>query len=513
MSTKSKQFNELLESIAEALDISDSHYEQAVDRYKSIGKWMLRDESVVARCNPEIYPQGSVALGTVTKPVSDVDEYDMDLVSELSVRKKEITQERLKNLVGKEIKAYGRAHNMNSPAKEGKRCWTLSYSDEAQFHMDILPAIPDADSYKRLLESRGYQLSSWSDSAIAITDNTLRNYRVIDVDWPRSNPRGYAAWFRSRMETEFNARRKVIAESIRVGVEDVPEYKVKTPLQQAIQILKRHRDIMFEKDVDDKPISIIITTLATHAYNNETNLLDAVRNIVAHMPQFIQAVHGVTWIPNPVDPLENFADKWQKHPQREQKFYRWLRQVRQELDEALKLGDMRSVSKALKPCLGDRVVNEALRNLPPSKSRSVPTLGVEARRNPRRFNVRHREKPEWKMKAAGVVRITGWASKKGFRPFEFKSDSAPLPKQCSLRFDVWTDVPLPYRVHWQVVNTGNEAREVKQLRGGFYKGNLEKVRDTRKESTLYKGMHWIECFIVKDRVCWARSGEFVVNIQ
>ena len=106
----------------------------------------------------------------------------MDLVSELSVRKKEITQERLKNLVGKEIKTYARAHSMNSPAKEGKRCWTLSYSDEAQFHMDILPAIPDADSYRRLLESRGYQLSSWSDSAIAITDNTLRNYRVIDVD-------------------------------------------------------------------------------------------------------------------------------------------------------------------------------------------------------------------------------------------------------------------------------------------------------------------------------------------
>ena len=94
------------------------------------------------------------------------------------------------------------------------------------------------------------------------------------------------------METEFNARRKVIAESIRAGVEDVPEYKVKTPLQQAIQILKRHRDIMFEKDAEDRPISIIITTLAAHAYNNETNLLDALRNIVAHMTQFIR---GRAW--------------------------------------------------------------------------------------------------------------------------------------------------------------------------------------------------------------------------
>ena len=75
------------------------------------------------------------------------------------------------------------------------------------------------------------------------------------------------------MEIEFNARREFLAESMQEArVEDVPEYQVKTPLQQGIQILKRHRDIMFVEDPDDKPISIIITTLAAHAYNNESYL-------------------------------------------------------------------------------------------------------------------------------------------------------------------------------------------------------------------------------------------------
>ena len=37
-------------------------------------------------------------------------------------------------------------------------------------------------------------------------------------------------------------------------------------------------------------------------------------------------------------------------------------------------------------------------------------------------------------------------------------------------------------------------------------------RDTL-ERTKYAGMHWIECFIVKDGVLVARSGEFVVNIE
>jgi hypothetical protein len=362
MPISSNQFSQLLESIAEALDISDSHYQQAKQRYESIGKWLERDESKVACYSPEIYPQGSFALGTVTRPIFDIDEYDLDLVSELNLQKDEITQEVLKNLVGYEIKSYAYANNMNSPVKEGRRCWTLSYADDAQFHMDILPAIPDTDP----------PTSIWSDFAIAITDNTLPNYGYINADWPRSNPKGYAAWFRSRMEIEFNARREFLAESMQARVEDVPEYQVKTPLQRAIQILKRHRDIMFVEDPDDKPISIIPTTLAGHAYNNESDLLDALQNLVKGMPCYIRSINGITWIPNPVNPLENFADKWQEHPQREENFYKWLQQVQQDLDKALELADIPGVAESLKPSLGERAVNEAVRSLPEAQNRYTP---------------------------------------------------------------------------------------------------------------------------------------------
>ncbi len=376
MPISSNQFSQLLESIAQALDISDSHYQQAVERYESFGKWLERDESKIACYNPETSPQGSFALGTVTKPIHDVEEYDLDLVSELNLKKDEITQEVLKNLVGYEVKSYAWANNMNSPAKEGRRCWTLSYADGAQFHMDILPAIPDADTLKLLLESRGYSPSIWSDFAIAITDNTLPNYNRIDSGWPCSNPKGYAAWFRSRMEIEFNARRQLLAESMQARVEDVPEYKVKTTLQRAIQILKRHRDIMFVKDPDNKPISIIITTLAGHAYNNESDLLDALQNLVKEMPYYIQDFNSVTWISNPVNPLENFADKWQGNPQQEQNFRRWLRQVQQDLDKALKLNDIPGVAESLRPRLGERVVNEALRSLPEPQNHASLDLRV-----------------------------------------------------------------------------------------------------------------------------------------
>ena len=471
---------------------------------------MERDDSRIACYIPEIYPQGSFLLGTVTRPLSDAEEYDIDLVSELSLQKTEISQKRLKELVGDEIKSYARANNMNSRPEESRRCWTLNYADGAQFHADILPAIPDAESFKRLIESHRYTLPSGSNFAIAITDNTLPNYSRINPDWPRSNPKGYAEWFRSRMQTQFDAIRKSLMER---QVEDVPEYKVKTPLQQAIQILKRHRDVMFVDNPDDKPISIIITTLAGHAYNNETDIMETLQNLVEGMPLHIHRNDGVASIPNPVNPLENFADKWPEYPQREENFYRWLRQAQKDFSEIAAQPDIQSAAESLKPRLGERVINKGLQDLQEVKSRYAPTFAAGISRRLIRFNVSHRQEPKWPVIPNGQVTITSTASQKGFRPWQIKSDSTPLTKQCSLRFDAKTNVPRPYKVHWQIVNTGHEADKANGLRGGFYQGTIETDGASRKESTLYTGRHWIECFIVKDGICQARSGEFVVNIE
>lgn len=384
MNIYAQQFSPVLEAIAETLDIPESHYELAIKRYESIGKSLERDGSIVAQYSPLVYPQGSFLLGTVTKPISEKDEYDLDLVSELNLLKDSISQADLKKLVGDEIKSYASEHNMKSPVEEGRRCWTLHYADGVQFHIDILPAIPDAKLFKEFLESKGYSPSNLSDFAIAITDNTLANYNCIDPDWPCSNPKGYAAWFRSRMEVRFNEKLKAFAESMQLRVEEVPEYKVKTPLQRAIQILKRHRDLLFVNESDDKPISIIITTLAGHAYNNESDILTALQNIVVDMPRYIQQNDGVVWIPNPVNPLENFADKWAEHPQREENFYKWLSEVQKDLKAALEQPDIKRAAESLKSRLGERVIDEGLRSFHEAQKGSAAILGAKVSRPPRK---------------------------------------------------------------------------------------------------------------------------------
>ena len=370
----------LLEEIAAALDIPESYYAQVVKRYESIGAWLERRESAVAGYSPQIYPQGSFLLGTVTKPISGAEEYDIDLVSELNLQKTQISQKTLKKLVGKEIISYANANNMNSSPGESRCYWTLHYADGARFHMDILPAIPDAESFKRLIELHGYATPIGSSYAIAITDNTLPNYAEIDPDWPGNNPKGYGKWFRSRMQTRFEAARKSFAGSIQRQVEDVPEYKVKTPLQRAIQILKRHRDIWFNEnqsayDKDAKPISIIITTLAARAYNNEVDMKQTLLKIITEMPRYIKYdSNDVVLIRNPVNPLENFADKWQEYPIRKACFMDWLKRARSDLTKALELDNIQSVGKSLKSCLGEQVISEGQQKFYEGTSPSVSTL-------------------------------------------------------------------------------------------------------------------------------------------
>ena len=155
----------------------------------------------------------------------------------------------------------------------------------------------------------------------------------------------------------------------------MPDYRIKTPLQRAIQILKRHRDIWFDKnqstyDEKAKPSSFIITTLAAHAYYNERDLQQTLLKILTQMPHYIEYDNnGVTLIRNPVNPLENFAAKWQEHPIRKVCFMDWLKQVQLDLTEALELSDIQSVEKSLKFCLGERVIEEGLRILSKAENR------------------------------------------------------------------------------------------------------------------------------------------------
>ncbi|MFC5358089.1 nucleotidyltransferase [Azospirillum himalayense] len=367
-----KTAEDYLAALADELAVSDVRYDQACRSYASLGAWLHRPESTVLKYDPQVYVQGSFRLGTAIRPISDEEEYDVDSVCVLrTLSTSNMSQKQLKTLLGDEIKAYRRAQNMVKPVREGRRCWVLSYADGAQFHMDIVPAVPNATRQRQMLEARGLDLQ-WSETAIVITDIRSPVYEYISDNWQRSNPKGYAEWFKLRMGTVFEQRRRALAESIKANVEEIPDYRVRTPLQSAIMILKRHRDGMFVNRYDERPISIIITTLAGHAYNGEEKIADTLYSILSRMDQFIEHDGQKRVIRNPSDPLENFADKWPQHPEREEAFFEWLAEARRDFGELARQIERRRLVESVQLRMGAVAERAAARLGPPPGSMLSP---------------------------------------------------------------------------------------------------------------------------------------------
>lgn len=363
--TRTRESEEFLEDLAEELSVPSSRYEQAERSYKALGEWLHRDASSVRQYGPKVYVQGSFRLGTTIRPSNDVEEYDVDSVCEFQkLGKRSLTQQQLKSLLGVEIEAYRNAQSMNKPLREGRRCWVLDYADGAQFHMDVVPALPNSQSTRILLEARGLD-ARWTTSAIAITDKEDASYTAVTDNWPRSNPKGYCEWFKSRMATALERRKRMLAESVKASVEEIPDYKVRTPLQAAVMILKQHRDHTFGGRKEDRPISVIITTLAAHSYNGEETIGEALAVILAGMDKHILWRDSRCWILNPTDPLENFADKWAEHPERAAAFSEWLQKARAQFAEAARSSDRTVITETVGRGVGGSLADRAARRRQP----------------------------------------------------------------------------------------------------------------------------------------------------
>lgn len=389
MTIDTKAFSHFLEQVASEIDIPPGKYQQAVERYQGVGRWL--EEGIYPECTGDlsIYPQGSFRLGTVVKPIRDGVEtsYDIDLVCELPLQKSGTTPQSVKAMVGsrlRENRTYAKLMD-----HEGRRCWTLEYAEQegVGFHIDVLPAIPNP---------RGLL-----DTAIAITDKYENGY-----SWSASNPRGFGEWFDRKNQaafalavTEQKQRIQRNASLIFASVDEVPDRLVRTPLQRAIQLMKRHRDLHFNNRTSNgyAPISIIITTLAAHLYENELDVYSTLSGIVNKVQAHAALIEGRsidhslatrgliqrrpdgTWyIGNPVNSDENFADRWHEdNHARARAFFQWAEALQRDVLHALSMEDSRVLNEHLSRTLGASAVTKHLGLIaPPLQPQDVPRIHI-----------------------------------------------------------------------------------------------------------------------------------------
>ncbi len=323
-----ERIEKILEKVATDLNITEEQFDAAEAEYKRIGRWIDQN---TPQYKIDIYPQGSFALGTVVKPFNREDEYDIDLVCEYK-EQYGFSAEELKENAQSILSRYEKCEKI----EEKKRCWQIIYERCRQFHLDVIPAV-NREKY------------------IDITDKIAEQ----QYEYLGSNPKEYIEWFRNKQKATYQRLRECLR--FQAKIEEIKEYHIKTPLQQTIQILKRHRDIMFKDDKNNcSPISIIITTMAAQLYNHESTIIETLENFLKNAEEYLRTSqrNEEYYIENPTftgAKKENFADKWNKHPERADAYKKWIKQVKVDFD-VVKLQQMTlpELGIHLKKILGDR---------------------------------------------------------------------------------------------------------------------------------------------------------------
>jgi hypothetical protein len=335
----------VLERLCQGLELSDSQFQTAKERYEAVGMWLGAAENPMLQALA-IYLQGSTALGTTVKPISR-NEHDVDLVAHIRGIGNSTEPGAVKKLIGDRLRSNGRYAPL---LEEMPRCWRLNYANE--FHLDITPSIVNPAC------SLGGEL---------VPDKKAR-------EWCASSPRGYKALFerRAKLQPRLRLLEAAVEKRLRADIEPYPISRgPKGILRRVVQILKRHRDYHFvDSDPTLAPISIVITTLASRSYeycalnlvfDDEFDLLCAV---IRYMPRFIetQVVEGrQQWfIWNETTNGENFAEKWNGDARRARSFFAWHERALADIQHLAAIDGLDRLTRSLSESFGSGPANSAL---------------------------------------------------------------------------------------------------------------------------------------------------------
>jgi hypothetical protein len=243
----------LLADVAIRIQLSKTDHDKAVDRFDTMKDWIDREGSDLQGLVSLLYPQGSMAVGSTVARVSDRDEYDIDVIADLSIRHESNPQLVLDTLF-ESIRGERGSRYWGKTVRH-TRCVCVSYEDG--MHIDLTPAV---------------RLLGLPDRTSVIFHSKPEDPAVPDQHL-RANPWGLADWFNSqtRIEADFA---KFFAERAddylaldRAPAEDIPDRKgadQKSRAVIALQLIKRWRNVLFDQPARAKmrrPPSVLLTKL------------------------------------------------------------------------------------------------------------------------------------------------------------------------------------------------------------------------------------------------------------
>jgi len=310
--TKRDSWEYFLLRAARDISLSEAQYEKIIDRYSQLERILSATDSPLL-AEAHIFSQGSIRLKTTINPVSgapaDLDTIDADAIVWLPHAQGAQAHEILEAIEQR----FKRGSRVQEGIQQLRRGIRIVYADENPgFHIDVTPA----RAINGNTEGNG-------EGKLEVPDRV--------TGWKASSPIPYSNWLQaaSNQKIALENRGMVFAKgrptfdaATQDPLPDYQDYVDPDPLRATIKLLKRHRDewAIRTRNEEHRPISAVITTLATHAYldvaresqSKPLRPLDAILEIVRRMPQYIRYWSGDCFVFNPADSGENFAEKWNR---------------------------------------------------------------------------------------------------------------------------------------------------------------------------------------------------------
>ena len=297
----SAELDDLLFQVCELLQITPARYDLAVSRYETLNQVLEGNGSPFRHLRPEIYPQGSMALGTTVAPVDGP--HDLDFVLQISRDHTAVNPMALIESLYSFLRQNGTYRPMTTMKN---RCVRIEYADD--FYMDVLPACHNG---------------TVGGTCVKVPDRSLHG-------WSDSNPKGYIDWFKKKS-------RMVFVRTMMDKAEAIPDQEAvaqKEVLLLIVQLTKRWRDLYFaEMDPELAPISVVLTTLAAGTYRGEKSVSQAMASMLSGVVELIgqSRRNGEKHLHlcNPSNPAEDLTERWDTNPAAYQAFEQGIRDFQQ----------------------------------------------------------------------------------------------------------------------------------------------------------------------------------------
>lgn len=402
----------------------------------------LADDSVLADLvADDVIPQGSFAHKTIIRPYTGND-FDADVLLPMDER----TDWEPKKYTVELQKALEASSRYAGKTSLGKRCVTIDYADD--FHIDVVPFVTRADGL------------------------TYITHRIDDA-WIRQDPIALTSW---------------IEDSARI---------TNGHLIRVIRLMKYLRDRS-----SLNVASVVLAALLTervHSFagvDDYKNVATTLVSLVEDLNDYIGPMTTVPWVDDRIG--QNLANRLTPtgFTNLQSQVKTWSRKMRAAIDapadESLDLWRAIFGDKFGAPSSSALVLAASAAPIETYEKREAP--GEQFMERDLRIPVRL--DPQARFRLVGRVSTTRRVAGR-YRPMSATGNHVPMGR--SLKFSVEScTVQPPYDVYWKVRNAGVEAVERKSLRGQITNGG-----DTRLESSLFPGNHWVQAWVVKDGVAVA----------